>query len=342
VRVSQGLGGQPRVWGNSPNRSRAVPPPLPAAAEKIHAPPPSPPNPHSPSPIPPSLISCSRHNPSQVSAAIDTGLPDDLAIKGVPALVPWGNRSSILIGSSNSVGTSVGRLKLGPCGYDVAHWHAQAWETITPITPGAPISCVFLSFFFLPRVALSFGPRARAPLGSLASRHALLSPSTSTPPLLPFLPLPTATIIQGPVPGSPQESFVTSPIDGATAVPTGYMHIDFNNNCITAEAVLVWNAINAGGTFPIPQGLFQLSLGYNQVAFVEPLPAPAGLWVVDAACAARCNLSASGDAKVAAALHVVDSAAAAARTAVLVKASAASTTDNKVKRMEANVMAKMG
>ena len=109
---------------------------------------PPPPNPHSPSPIPPSLISCSRHNPSQVSAAIDTGLPDDLAIKGVPALLPWGNGSSILIGSSNSVGTSVGRLKLGPCGYDVAHWHAQAWETITPITPGAPISCVFFFRFF--------------------------------------------------------------------------------------------------------------------------------------------------------------------------------------------------
>ena len=76
---------------------------------------------------------------------------------------------------------------------------------------------------------------------------------------------------------------MTSPIAGTTAVPTGYMHMDFNNNCITAEAVQVWNAISAGGTFTIPQGLFQLSPGYNEVAFVEPLPAPAGLWVVDAA-----------------------------------------------------------
>ena len=145
------------------------------------------------------------------------------------------------------------------------------------------------------------------------------------------------------MPGSPQASYVTSPQRGATAVPAGYAHIDFNDNCITAEAILVWNAINAGGTFPMPQSLFQLSPGFNDAEFPGGLPAPRdpGFWPVDAACAARCGLNAS-DAKVAAALKVVDSAADAAREAVILKASAAETAANRVKRLEQNVLAKLG
>ena len=65
--------------------------------------------------------------------------------------------------------------------------------------------------------------------------------------------------------------------------------------------MLVWNAVNSGGTTNLPQAISTLDAPYTQVAFVTPLPAPAPTnWVVDPTCAARCGLNAtsssSGDA----------------------------------------------
>jgi hypothetical protein len=54
--------------------------------------------------------------------------------------------------------------------------------------------------------------------------------------------------------------------------------------------VLVWSAVNTGGTVAFPQSISSLPVSYTNAAFTTPLPAPAGLWVVDASCAARCGI----------------------------------------------------
>jgi hypothetical protein len=68
------------------------------------------------------------------------------------------------------------------------------------------------------------------------------------------------------------------------------LHVSFNNNCQSLNAILFWNAIDTGGTVAAPQSLATLPVSYTNAAFTTPLPAPVGLWVVDAACATRCGI----------------------------------------------------
>ena len=161
----------------------------------------------------------------------------DLSIAPVPGLTPWGSNSSYVSGSSARIENSVARLTLGPCAYLVAHWHATAWEVITPISP----------------------------------TNALTS------------------FLQDPAPGSMTKKTLIQPGQSFT-YPQGWLHLSFNDNCTPTDAILVWNAADAGGTFTEPQALSGLNANYDSVAFTAPLPSPAGLWVVNKKCAARCGL----------------------------------------------------
>lgn len=67
-------------------------------------------------------------------------LNGDFQISLSPILTPWANGASANAGSSNSVGNSVARVTFGACTYLVAHSHANAWELLTPITPGLSLS----------------------------------------------------------------------------------------------------------------------------------------------------------------------------------------------------------
>ena len=59
------------------------------------------------------------------------------------------------------------------------------------------------------------------------------------------------------------------------------------------EAVLVWNAVDSGGTTNVPPALASLDKAYTDVAFVQPLPASGPSFVVDPACALRCGINAT-------------------------------------------------
>jgi len=66
-----------------------------------------------------------------------------------------------------------------------------------------------------------------------------------------------------------------------------------NDNCTPLEAVLVWNAVESGGTTNIPPALTTFDPAYTAVAFTSPLPGAGPNWVVDPACALRCGLNAT-------------------------------------------------
>ena len=98
------------------------------------------------------------------------------------------------------------------------------------------------------------------------------------------------SVIRGPYPSISSQKTVIQPGQSFT-VPTGWLHLSFNDNCSPTDAVFVWNAVNAGNTFVVPQALFAFDTGYTNVAFTAPLPPPAGYYVIDETCAARCGLS---------------------------------------------------
>lgn len=78
------------------------------------------------------------------------------------------------------------------------------------------------------------------------------------------------------------------------AFPAGWLHLQFNDNCAPIDSVLVWNAVNSGGTTNVPQALSTFDAAYSQVAWVGGLPAPTPTyWVVDPTCAARCGINAT-------------------------------------------------
>jgi len=189
-----------------------------------------------------------------------------------------------VIGSSRRVDNSVARVTLGPCAYDVSHWH-PAWEVITPISPTNAITSIL-----------------QEP-----------SPASST----------HKTVVQ------PGQSF---------AIPTGWLHVDFNDNCSPTDVVFVWNAVNTGGTFPVPQDLFALGPEYNNVAFTAPLPPAAGLWVVDETCAARCGLSNTTMTK---GKVLKQELASAANAALLIGRSDKQTAVDSVKQVESGVGAQI-
>ena len=74
--------------------------------------------------------------------------------------------------------------------------------------------------------------------------------------------------------------------------PAGWTHLQLNDNCSPLDAVLVWNAVNSGGTTNLAQASYSFDPAWGQVGFVTPLPAPAATnWVVDPTCAARCGIT---------------------------------------------------
>ena len=77
--------------------------------------------------------------------------------------------------------------------------------------------------------------------------------------------------------------------------PAGWLHIQHNDNCEPLDTVLVFNAVNSGGTTNLPQALSTFDANYtSQIGWVAPVPAPAPtFWVVDPACAARCGINAT-------------------------------------------------
>lgn len=60
-------------------------------------------------------------------------------------LTPWTNGASAMEGSSTAIGNSVARLTYGPCVYRTAHWHAFAWELLTPTSPTLALTSVMES-----------------------------------------------------------------------------------------------------------------------------------------------------------------------------------------------------
>ena len=78
------------------------------------------------------------------------------------------------------------------------------------------------------------------------------------------------------------------------AFPAGWLHLQLNDNCAPLDAVLVWNAVDSGGTTNVPQALATFDAAYTNVAWVAPLPAPQPTnWVIDPTCAARCGINAT-------------------------------------------------
>lgn len=71
------------------------------------------------------------------------------------------------------------------------------------------------------------------------------------------------------------------------------MHIQFNDNCSPTEAVLVWNAVNSGGTANIVPSLAAFDPNYINIAWRSPLPGPGPNFVVDEVCARRCGINAT-------------------------------------------------
>jgi len=79
--------------------------------------------------------------------------------------------------------------------------------------------------------------------------------------------------------------------------PAGWIHNQLNSNCEPLDAVLVWNAVNSGGTVNVPAVLATFDPAYENVAWqggIPPANGGPGEWVVDAACAARCGLPSNG------------------------------------------------
>lgn len=80
----------------------------------------------------------------------------------------------------------------------------------------------------------------------------------------------------------------------AIAYPAGWLHLQLNDNCQPMESVLVFNAINSGGTFNLPASLSTFDAAYTDVAWATPLPSPQPTnWVIDPTCAARCGINAT-------------------------------------------------
>lgn len=80
----------------------------------------------------------------------------------------------------------------------------------------------------------------------------------------------------------------------AIAYPAGWLHLQLNDNCQPIESVVVFNNINSGGTFNLPQSLSSFDAAYTSVAWVTPLPSPQPTnWVIDSTCAARCGINAT-------------------------------------------------
>ena len=78
---------------------------------------------------------------------------------------------------------------------------------------------------------------------------------------------------------------------------TGWLHLQLNDNCAPLDAVLVWNAVNSGGTINVPAAISTFDPAYSAVAWqggLPPFKGGAGQWVVDAGCAARCGLPSNG------------------------------------------------
>lgn len=115
-------------------------------------------------------------------------------------------------------------------------------------------------------------------------------------PISPSLSL--TTVMQEPSNAGGGKARTDSVAPGQSIVfPVGWLHLQLNDNCQPLEAVLVWNAVDSGGTTNLPQAAFSLDPAYNQVAFVAPLPAPAPTnWVVDPTCAARCGINVTSSA----------------------------------------------
>lgn len=100
--------------------------------------------------------------------------------------------------------------------------------------------------------------------------------------------------------GNLQRTDVITPGQSLT-IPAGYLHLQMNLNCEPLDAVLVWNAVSSGGTINAPQNIAGLPASFTDVAWVTPLPAPAGgpgTWLVEAGCAAACGLPTNGTTKV--------------------------------------------
>lgn len=77
--------------------------------------------------------------------------------------------------------------------------------------------------------------------------------------------------------------------------PPGWLHIQHNDNCESLDTVLVFSAVNSGGTTNLPQALSTFDANYtSKIGWLAAVPDPAPtFWVVDPACAARCGINAT-------------------------------------------------
>ena len=110
-------------------------------------------------------------------------------------------------------------------------------------------------------------------------------------PLSPTLSL--TSIMQNPTSAGGQDRTDIIQPGQSLAIPQGWFHVSFNDNCSPLDALLVWDATATGGSIFVPQSITSFSTPYTDAAFAGPLPPPAGLWVQNAACLARCGLNAT-------------------------------------------------
>lgn len=86
------------------------------------------------------LLAASSARAQQTAAQPSPPLNSDFLITPTPILTPWTNGASASEGSSTAVANSVARLTYGPCVYRSMHWHAFAWEVLTPVTAGLTLT----------------------------------------------------------------------------------------------------------------------------------------------------------------------------------------------------------
>ena len=67
------------------------------------------------------LLAARRTSAEQTASYPIPPLNSDFLVTHTPVLTPWQNGASAVVGSSSSVGASVGRVTFGPCVYRAAH-----------------------------------------------------------------------------------------------------------------------------------------------------------------------------------------------------------------------------
>lgn len=196
---------------------------------------------------------------------------------------PWGNSSSAVEGSSYAIGVWFGWNR---CSAPAARSAAVARSQHTPASSPPP-----------PK-----NPNPQPPPQGASVAHVALGPcvyrafhwhSTAWEIF-------TLTHGQGPVrslmiaPGAGESRVREDTLrhGESIAYPAGWVHLQLNDGCHNATALLVWNAVHSGGVNNVAQqlGAIRDVGGYSAAVFPRGRGPRQGYWLRDAECARRCGL----------------------------------------------------